>query len=78
MFQVRTLLLPALLAAAILPARAEEAPQQAALLQLVQSYADAQIDFAPAKIDAVVTRDFIEVSPAGKAGIGAVHRHSPS
>ncbi len=66
MFHVRTLLLSALLAAAILPARAEEVPQQATLLQLVQSYANAQIDFAPAKIDAIVTRDFIEVSPAGE------------
>jgi len=66
MFHIRQWILPALLAMSAAQAHAEEASQQKALLQLVQSYTDAQIDFAPSKIDAVVTRDFIEVSPAGE------------
>ena len=42
----------------------ETAPQQ--LLKLVQSYTEAQRDFEPSKIDAIVTRDFYEVSPLGE------------
>ncbi len=42
----------------------ESAPQQ--LLKLVQSYTEAQRDFEPSKIDAIVTRDFYEVSPLGE------------
>ncbi|MBV6323438.1 nuclear transport factor 2 family protein [Duganella violaceipulchra] len=51
------------LAAAQLHAQ-ESAPQQ--LLKLVQSYTEAQRDFEPSKIDAIVTRDFYEVSPLGE------------
>jgi hypothetical protein len=65
MIDVRNLLLITVVALASAAAQAEESPQQA-LLQLVQSYSDAQIGFEPQKIDAVVTRDFIEVSPAGE------------
>ena len=42
----------------------EAAPQQ--LLKLVQAYTEAQRDFEPSKIDAIVTRDFYEVSPLGE------------
>jgi hypothetical protein len=65
MIDVRNLLLITVVALASTAAQAEESPQQA-LLQLVQSYSDAQIGFEPQKIDAVVTRDFVEVSPAGE------------
>ncbi|NGZ84638.1 nuclear transport factor 2 family protein [Duganella aceris] len=65
MIDVRKLLLIMVVAVASAAVQAEESPQQA-LLQLVQSYSDAQIGFEPQKIDAVVTRDFIEVSPAGE------------
>lgn len=66
MLNVRTLLLPALLAMVSVQSHAQEVPQQKALLELVQSYADAEIDFQPSKIDALVTRDFIEISPVGE------------
>lgn len=52
------------LAAAQLHAQ-EAAPQQQ-LLKLVQTYTEAQRDFEPTKIDAIVTRDFYEVSPLGE------------
>ncbi|GJI97175.1 hypothetical protein RugamoR57_38930 [Duganella caerulea] len=52
------------LAAAQLHAQ-EAAPQQQ-LLKLVQAYTEAQRDFEPSKIDAIVTRDFYEVSPIGE------------
>lgn len=59
------LILLASIAVASFQSHAEETPQQQ-LLHLVQRYTDAQHDFEPAKIDAVVTRDFYEVSPLGE------------
>ncbi|MYN18603.1 DUF4440 domain-containing protein [Rugamonas sp. FT107W] len=45
---------------------AQEAAPQQQLLKLVQAYTEAQRDFEPSKIDAIVTRDFYEVSPIGE------------
>jgi hypothetical protein len=44
---------------------AEDTAQQQ-LLKLVQTYTEAQRDFEPSKIDAIVTRDFYEISPLGE------------
>jgi hypothetical protein len=63
------LILLAAIAAASFPLHAQQSTQQSPqqqLLQLVQRYTEAQRDFEPAKIDAIVTRDFYEVSPLGE------------
>jgi hypothetical protein len=44
---------------------AEDTAQQQ-LLKLVQTYTEAQRDFEPSKIDAIVIRDFYEISPLGE------------
>jgi hypothetical protein len=53
------------LMAAACQLHAQETPQQQ-LQQLVKRYTQAQHDFAPERIDALVTRDFFEVSPVGE------------
>ncbi|CAN7473012.1 nuclear transport factor 2 family protein [Duganella sp. LjRoot269] len=55
----------AAIAIASFPLHAEETAQQQ-LLKLVQAYTEAQRDFEPSKIDAIVTRDFYEISPVGE------------
>ena len=56
----------ATIALASVQLHAQEAAPQQQLLKLVQAYAEAQRDFEPSKIDAIVTRDFYEVSPIGE------------
>lgn len=58
--------LMATIALASLQLHAQEAAPQQQLLKLVQAYTEAQRDFEPSKIDAIVTRDFYEVSPIGE------------
>jgi len=56
----------AAIALASVQLHAQEAAPQQQLLKLVQTYTEAQRDFEPSKIDAIVTRDFYEVSPIGE------------
>ncbi|RFP21729.1 nuclear transport factor 2 family protein [Duganella sp. BJB488] len=58
--------LMATIALASLQLHAQEAAPRQQLLKLVQAYTEAQRDFEPSKIDAIVTRDFYEVSPIGE------------